>query len=327
MLEQKSKSFFQNPLVIIFGALLCCALWGSATPFIKLGSAAMIPVKGVASTILFAGTRFFAAGILTIAIYSIARRKFLIPKLRNVPRILTVSAFQTVIQYLFFYVGLTNTSGVKGTILSGSSAFFCVLIASLIFRQEKLTARKIIACVLGFAGIVIVNLNGLELTFNLTGDGFVIFSTISLAFSSVFMKRFSKYEEPVLISGYQFIIGGAFMILVGIIFGGKVVIPDFTAVAIFVYLAALSAVAYAVWGLLLKHNPVSRVTIFSFSTPIFGTVLSSLMLSEESNTGIINLIATLILVSLGIFLLNYAPKPKPLPEIPKSEPQETEDRT
>jgi drug/metabolite transporter (DMT)-like permease len=275
-----------------------------------MGSAAMIPVSGVPSTILFAGMRFTAAGIITLAIYSISRRKILIPKLKNVPKILTVSAFQTVIQYLFFYVGLTYTSGVKGTILSGSSAFFCVLIACLIFRQEKLTARKIVACILGFAGIVIVNLNGLELTFNFLGDGFVILSTVSLAFSSVFMKLFSKYEEPVLISGYQFVIGGIFMILVGIIFGGKVVISDLRSAAIFIYLAALSAVAYAVWGLLLKHNPVSRVTIFSFSTPIFGTVLSTLMLDEASNTGIINLIITLILVSLGIFLLNFQPNKK-----------------
>lgn len=310
MLETKSKNFLENPLVIIFGALLCCALWGSATPFIKLGSAAMIPPKHVPSTILFAGLRFTAAGILTIAIYSIARKKFLVPNPRNIPRILTVSAFQTVIQYIFFYIGLSNTSGVKGTILSGSSAFFCVLIASLIFKQEKLSARKLFACALGIAGIVVVNLNGLELTFNFTGDGFVILSTISLAFSSVFMKRFSKYEEPVLISGYQFVIGGVFMILVGIICGGSFAIPDLKAAAIFIYLAALSAVAYAVWGLLLKHNPVSKVTIFSFSTPIFGTLLSMLMLDEASNTGAINIIITLVLVSLGIFLLNYTRAPK-----------------
>ena len=80
----------------------------------------------------------------------------------------------------------------------------------------------------------------------------------------------------------------------------------------------------AMWGLLLKHNPVSRVTIFSFSTPIFGTVLSTLLLDEASNTGIVNLIITLILVSLGIFLLNYMPKSKALPELPKPTAQSGE---
>ena len=323
MNKNKSKSIFTHPAVIVLAALLCCALWGSATPFIKIGSAMMIPEKNVPSTILFAGIRFTIAGILTIAIYSIARRRVLIPKAQSIPKILTVGAFQTVIQYIFFYVGLSNTTGVKGTIASGSSAFFCVLIASLVFRQEKLTVKKIVACILGFAGIVMVNLNGLEFSMNFFGDAFVIFSTISYAFSSVLMKRFSKTEEPVLISGYQFIFGGAFMVLVGLVFGGRIAIPDVTAVGVLVYLSALSAVAYALWGLLLKHNPVSKVSIFSFSTPIFGTVLSWLMLSEDSGTGPINLVITLVLVSLGIFLLNYQPRAKSEPEAARADASPT----
>ena len=58
-------------------ALLCCALWGSATPFIKTGYELLMPEKNVSSTILFAGIRFTLAGIMTVLIYSIARRKLL----------------------------------------------------------------------------------------------------------------------------------------------------------------------------------------------------------------------------------------------------------
>ena len=305
---KEKESIFSKPIVLILGALLCCALWGSATPAIKTASALLIPVSSVPSTILFAGIRFTAAGIITVLIYSIARKKFLYPKKENIPKVLTVSAFQTVIQYIFFYVGLTYTTGVKGTIASGSSAFFCVLIASLIFRQEKLTLKKIIACILGFAGIVIINLNGFELTMNFLGDGFVILSTVAYAFSSVFMKKFSKSEDPVVISGYQFIIGGAFMVLLGLILGGKISMNNPKGVIILVYLAFLSAVAYALWGMLLKYNPVSKVSVFTFTTPIFGTLLSLLFLPEASGVEPINLVVTLILVSLGIFLLNYQPK-------------------
>lgn len=302
---KQNSNIFTNPIILTLSALLCCALWGSATPAIKTASALLIPVSGVPSTILFAGIRFFMAGIITIAIYSIARKKLLVFKKENLPRVLTVASFQTVIQYIFFYVGLTNTTGVKGTIASGSSAFFCVLIASLIFKQEKLTARKIIACILGLLGIIIINLQGLELTMNFLGDGFVILSTVAYSFSSVFMKRFSKYEDPVVLSGYQFIFGGAFMIILGLLLGGRVSFESTKGVVILVYLAFLSAVAYALWGMLLKHNPVSKVTIFSFTTPIFGTILSLLLLPEHSGVDPVNLIITLILVSGGILLLNY----------------------
>ena len=306
---KKTDNIFTHPLVIALCALLCCALWGSASPAIKIGYE-LLEVSGVPSTILFAGIRFTAAGVITVLIYSLARRKLLYPKLQNIPKVLTVSAFQTVTQYLFFYIGLANTTSVKGTIASGSSAFFCVLIASLVFRQEKLTAKKIIACVLGFLGIIIVNLDGLELTMNFLGDGFVILSTVCYAFSSVLMKRYSKYEDPVVISGYQFIIGGAFMIAVGLIAGGKLNLTNASGIALLIYLAFLSAIAYALWGMLLKFNPVSRVSIFSFTTPIFGTILSFIFLPSSNGVKPLNLAVTLVLVSLGILLLNYQPKTK-----------------
>lgn len=316
--KNQKQNIFQHPLVLTLAALLCCALWGSATPAIKTASALLIREadKGVPSTILFAGIRFAFAGLITVVIYSIARRKFLYPRLENLPRVAAVGAFQTVIQYIFFYVGLSYTTGVKGTIASGTSAFFSVLVASLIFRQEKLTAKKIVACVLGFAGIIIINVSGLEFTMNI-GDAFVIISAISLAVSSVLIKKFSKYEDPVVISGYQFIIGGTFLVVLGLILGGKMSFDSTTGVIILVYLAFLSAVAYALWGVLLKYNPVSKITVFSFTTPVFGTVLSLLFLPEHSGVNPINLVITLLLVSGGIFLLNYqkkAPEGK-IPEI------------
>ena len=307
---EKSKKFYTNPVFVAFGAILCCALWGSATPFIKTGYSLMLPqnltdVTKTASTILFAGVRFTFAGVLTIFIYSIARKKFLYPKKENLAKVAKVSLFQTIIQYIFFYIGLANTSGVKGTVLSGSNAFFALLVASLIFRQEKLTLNKVFACMLGFAGIILVNLNGLDFNMNFTGDCFVIFSTIAYSVSSVLMKKYSKDEDPVVISGYQFFMGGIVMIIVGALCGGNIVIGSLKAFAVLTYLAFLSAIAYALWGVLLKHNPVSKVTIYSFCIPVFGVLLSNLMLTEKSDVSPLNLIITLILICSGIIILNY----------------------
>lgn len=313
-LNEKKQSIFSNPIIMTLVALLCCALWGSATPAIKTGYK-LLEVSGVASIMLFAGMRFFLAGILTVVIFSVAERRVLIPKKENIPRILSVSAFQTVIQYIFFYLGLAYTSGVKGTVASGSGAFFSVLIASLIFKQEKLTVKKISACVIGFLGILIMNFDGLSLSggaLDLMGVGFVLLSTVSSSFSSVLTKRYSAYESPVVISGYQFMIGGLFMAIVGFIFGGRVYMGDFLGILDLVYLAFLSAIAYSLWGILLKYNPVSRVTVFNFMTPIFGVLLTLLFLPDEpSNVKPLSLVITLILISAGILMLNYRKTPKP----------------
>lgn len=299
------NNIFKNPFVVMISALLCCALWGSATPFIKIGYELILPAKDVASTILFAGIRFTFAGIITVLIYSIARRKFLYPKKENLLRIATVSSFQTVIQYIFFYIGLANTTGVKGTIASGSNAFFTILVAGLIFRLEKVTFKKIFACIIGFAGIIIVNLNGLDFNMNFNGDCFVIFSAIAYALSSVLIKLFSKHEDPVVISGYQFILGGIVLMAIGFVSGGIVAFPSMAAVGVLTYLSFLSAVAYSLWGVLLKYNPVSKVSIYSFMIPVFGVLLSKLLLQEANNVPVLNLIVTLILISAGIIMLNY----------------------
>ena len=301
---QKNSKIFTNTIFVTFAALLCCALWGSATPFIKIGYELILPKKDVASTILFAGIRFTLAGILTILLYSIARKQFLYPKKENYSKVAIISCFQTVIQYIFFYIGLANTTGVKGTVASGPNAFFAILIASLIFKQEKLTLKKIFACVIGFAGVILVNLNGLDFTMNFFGDCFVIFSAISYAISSVLIKRYSKYEDPVILSGYQFALGGIFMAAVGVIAGGHVNVENIAAAGVLGYLALLSAIAYALWGVLLKYNPVSRVTVFSFMIPVFGVILSNFMLREESNVSTGNILITLVLICTGIIILN-----------------------
>lgn len=299
------KTVFTNPVVLTLAALLCCALWGSATPFIKIGSQLIIPHSGIPSTLLFAGVRFTLAGLFTIAIYSVARRKFIRPKAANIDKVVKLSAFQTVIQYIFFYIGLSNTTGVKSTLISGSNAFFAMLVATLVFREEKLTPKKLIGCILGLCGIVLVNINGLTFTMNFTGDCFVIFSCISYGVSSVLVKRFSKYEDPVILSGYQFFIGGLVLSVIGAMLGGSIRLCDFKSYAILVYLALLSAIAYSLWGVLLKYNSVSKVTVFSFTIPIFGTVLTKLMLSEQSNVSTVNMILALVLICAGIITLNY----------------------
>lgn len=74
------------------------------------------------------------------------------------------------------------------------------------------------------------------------------------------------------------------------------------AIAIILYLSFVSAIAYSLWGVLLKYNPISKVTVLDF-LPIAGVILSALLLQEKQDMGLGTLIA-LILVSCGIYLVN-----------------------
>ena len=72
-----------------------------------------------------------------------------------------------------------------------------------------------------------------------------------------------------------------------------------------IYMALISAVAYTLWGILLKYNPVSKVSIFGFTNPVFGVILSAIILREGNVFGMKDLIA-LVLVSIGILIVNWA---------------------
>ena len=191
-------------------AIFCSALWGSAFPCVKIGYGLFgVDTSQPMSLILFAGIRFFAAGIMVIITGSIMHKKPLVPKIKELPKVAALSLTQTILQYLFFYIGLANTSGVKSSVIEGMSVFVCILISSLVFRLEKLTKFKIIGCVLGTAGIVVINLDRSLLSgFSLTGDGFILLSTIAYAISSVLIKRFSKDTDTMMLSGWQFLLGG-----------------------------------------------------------------------------------------------------------------------
>ena len=303
----KDKNFLERTFVVCLLAMLCCFLWGSAFPCIKIGyQMFQISSDQTMSQILFAGVRFTLAGILVILFGSILSRKILLPKRSSCKNILIICLFQTVIQYLFFYIGMAHTSGVKASIVEASNVFLAILVANLIFHQEKLTFSKMLGCVIGFAGVILINLTGSVLGggMTMTGEGFILLSAAAYAVSSVLIKRFSVYENPVVISGYQFMIGGLIMIVVGLAGGGSLHPTSPASALMMLYMALISAVAYTIWGILLKYNPVSRVAVFGFMNPVFGVVLSALLLKEYSQIPLFQCVASLVLVCLGIYIVN-----------------------
>lgn len=298
-----SKIYVMAPL-----ALLCCFLWGSAFPMVKTGYAMFsIGESDTASQILFAGIRFALAGILVIIFGSFIAKKPLYPKNKTeIVHCLVLSLFQTILQYTAFYIGLAHTSGVKSSILVALNVFLSLILSAVVFKMEKITAPKIIGVIIGFAGVVLINfeVGGLG-GFALNGEGAIIFSAFAYSVSSVLIKKFSVNEDPVMLSGWQFLIGGFIMAAVALVAGGRVHMqPNVKSVLAVLYLALISAVAYTVWGLLLKYNPVSRVTVIGFTNPVFGVLLSALFLGETGEAFSVKNLVSLVLVCIGIYIVN-----------------------
>ena len=320
----RGKIDLTNLYVVLLLAGLCCFLWGSATPAIKTGYRVFqIDSGDTMSILLFAGVRFLVAGFLVILFNSIQDKKWIWPEKGSGWCILKLSMAQTVLQYFCFYVGLAHSSGVHGAIITGMNVFITILMASLIFHYEELTKKKVIGCVLGFAGIVVMNLQGAAagdmFHFSFLGEGFVFLAQVFYAVSSALIKKYSKKYNVVTMSGYQFMAGGVILILIGALGGGNIsggVVRDgaFSAAAalpaffLLLYLALISAVAYTLWGVLLKYNPVSRVSVFGFMNPVFGVILSAVILGESKQALSVYALLALVLVSMGIYVVNRPDK-------------------
>ena len=129
-------------------------------------------------------------------------------------------------------------------------------------------------------------------------------SACSYSVSSVLTKTYSARENPLILSGWQFALGGAVMAAFGLLSGGSLPDVSLPALGILLYLSLLSTVAYALWAVLLKYNPVSRVAVYGFMNPVFGVIFSALLLGEGEGLGL-KALGALLLVCMGIFVVNF----------------------
>lgn len=293
----------QNPAAVCALALLCCALWGSAFPCIKLGYE-WLDIEGTGSQILFAGYRFFLSGIFTFVIGCVIERKFLTMKRSSVWHIFRQGLLQTTVQYVCFYIGLAYATGAKSSIINASQGFVAIIASHFMLKSEKMTWKKAAGCVLGLTGVVVVNLapGAWGSGFSLKGEGMIVLCTVVHGISMVLLKMISDEESPMTITAYQTLTGGALLVLTGAAAGGHV--GGFTAksVILLIYMALLSTAAFSIWTILMKYNPVGKVAVYTFTIPIFGVALSGLLLGEQI-LEMKNLIA-LVLVSAGIIIVN-----------------------
>lgn len=279
------ERFFTNKKAIVLLAGLCTLLWGSAYPCIKIGYEVFhIAQDDITSKFVFAGYRFFLAGVIVLIIAILLKKEVFVFNKKALGQIALLGLGQTSLQYIFFYIGMTYTSGIRGSIITGSGTFFSIILAHILYKNDKLNLNKIIGCIIGFTGVVIANLNGDSLlgnSFTLKGEGFVMLAALSLSVASIYGKEITRKLDPFLVSGYQLSIGGIILILLGYVFGGTLSGFTIKSISLLMYMALLSSVAFSIWTILLKYNKVGFISMFNFLIPIFGSILSAIFLGEN----------------------------------------------
>ncbi len=313
----KTKSVFESNILFVIFAIICTALWGTAFPGVKLGYEWFnIGADDTGSKLMFAGVRFALAGFVVLGVYIIKNRQFPSFTKKEAPVILTLSAVQISGNYFFYYLGLSVTAGSIASVLNSFDTFCAVLLVPLFFKNDKLTVRKLVGCIIGLAGIILVNVNpSSQFTFSINGEGFLLISALISTAGIMINKKASMKIDPVIVTGYHLLFGGIILTVIAAAFGGKISFSNIKADLCLSYLALVSAVAFLVWSQLLKYNPVSKVSMFKLMTPVFGNVFSAVALNENIFDPLH--IVSVALVAIGIATVNAEIKkrqsPKALP--------------
>lgn len=303
-LREKNEMIFTKTYMVMILGLVSCFLWGSAFPSVKIGYELFsIGAANTFEKIVFAGYRFFISSMMIFLFCLMTKRSMKIEK-ENISKVGFLGLIQTTIQYVFFYIGLSNTSGTKGSILAATTTFFSVILAHFFYDEDKLSIKRIGGVVLGFLGVTIVNLggSGIQGGFKFTGEGFIIISALLGALSGIYTKRIARNISPFAVSGYQLLIGSILLIFAGIIGGGGGLNFTLKGSVLLLYLGFISAAAFTLWTILLKYNSVGMVSIYKFSVPLFGVFLSYIFLGERLLG--LNVLLAIIFVSSGIILIN-----------------------
>lgn len=262
-------------------ALLVMALWGSLFPMIKIGYASFsIASSDIPTIILFAGMRFTFSGIILIAIFSAKSKGFAVPKRREILPILLGALVTIILHYVFTYLALSIGEGSKTAIVKQICFLFLGCFAFLFDKSDKFTVNKVIAAILGFAGIIATAYDGTAIVFML-GDLLLLLASACSAAGTVISKKATQIVAPMKFVAYSQFFGGVFLLTAGLALGGRITHIDIKSAGVFLYICAASITAYTLWNMLLKDGSVSKLSIIKFTEPLFAVIFSGFLLGEN----------------------------------------------
>lgn len=301
-----SKKIFENKASKIAIAVLCCVLWGSAFPVLKI-SYKELSITSIDKPELLAlgGLRFFIAATLLVIFTKFVIKQSLNVGKKNIMKLIALGFFQTAFYYYLFYNGVANTTGTKGAIIGTLETFFTVILAHFVYANDRINLNKSIGIITGFIGIVLANVGkdfGASISF--LGEGLLALSCLMGAISSIMVKEFAKNMHPFVITSYQMLFGALMMMGVGY---GQGATLRFNAISgsLLIYSAILSSVAFSLWFTLLKYNNAGEISLYRFLIPISGAILSAIFVGESFT---IYTLLALILVVSGIIAVNLRRK-------------------
>lgn len=287
----------------IFWAIIACLLWSTAYAGIKIGLQYDTPLH-------FAGIRFIISGLMILP-FTIKPAAFIAMVREHWKIVLWVTFLQTLVNYIFFYLGMDLVPGALGAVIVGSQPLITAVVAAMMHESEKLTRRKIITIILGITGVVLISVGRqafkLGTIAEVAGVVMILIANIGTATSNVMVSLKSKGINPYVLSSTSLFAGGVIIYLISLPFEER---PQDPMPLVYwldlLWLSFMSAYAFSLWFKLLQrpHVKVSELNLWKFIIPVVGAILSWLLVPGEKPDWLTISGMVIITISLIAFFKN-----------------------
>lgn len=300
------EKIFQDNRYKTLLAVICSVGWSLAYPFIKLGyQTFQVASDDLGGKILFGGLRFFLAGIFVMLFCAFRKIGLEIKNRNDLWWLFLLALVNTALHYTFAYIGLGYNSSARSTILDSLGGFILIFLSAMIFPDDTMTIRKIIGCLLGLAGIIMINVHpGEDLFTDVTfrGDGMILLNAAFSALGGIITRIVSKKMNIMMATGQSMMLGGAMMIITALVIGpSRPWVITIQGLLILLVLILISAVCFGIYNELLAWHPISQIAIYNALIPVLGVIFAALILNEELKW---QYFLSVLMVAAGIYLVN-----------------------
>jgi drug/metabolite transporter (DMT)-like permease len=287
-----------RPQTLTFGlaaaALFLYLLWGGNPVAAKFALTGLPPIG-------LAGLRFTIAAVL-LGIWAAVRRERVTPARRELPP-LVLNGLLFTAQIATFNLGVFWSNASHGAVLVNAFPILVAVFAHFYLVGDRLSAGKVLGIALGFLGIVAVFFDrwGHEPSRMVRGDLVLILSAVILGWQNTYFKdvlgRVSAYK----IVFSQMAISLPFYYAYSFAFEGLAhARPSLAVLGALAYQGVIvGAFSFTAWALILRKVPVSKLSVFALSTPVWGVIFSYLLLGEPV-TSMLAVGVALVAVGIGI---------------------------
>ena len=287
-----------NKSRIILATLLTTLLGGSLYSIVKLGFS-VYQVKTTTDIVLFAGIRFTLCGAIITAFAAIKNKESFHAAKQSLFPIILTGVFSIVLHCGLSYIGMGLIDSSKTAILKQIGSLLYVCFSFLFFKEDRPTFLKIAGALLGFCGIIALNLSAAGLRFSL-GDIIILLSSFCSVFSDILSKRVFQKVSSLTATGIAQFSGGAILLLIGWLTGGTVHFSLDGSLWIMIYICTASILIYSIWYGVIKKGELSKLFIVKFSEPMFACLFGALILKE--NILKIQYLVAFLLITAGIYV-------------------------